>query len=268
MSRIAIVVSLALVAGCGPAMYRTVPDYQGRLPTHATVALMPPHVEVYRVSIDQTKTEGPFQLKEELVAEWSEAARGNVGQAISRRVLDDGSLALKISDAAQSRAVLQEHEDIRPMFEAVAMSVLAHGYEYVPPLKKDLLGYSLGPLPALREATGADAALFVYAVDHVLAAQLHAWNVFLAIMFSGGVRAPTGGGLPAYVLVPTSPPTVAGGANLIVAALVDLQTGDILWLAWQQWESGKLGAHDLRKASSAETLVGKVFEDLAASRGR
>jgi len=143
------------------------------------------------------------------------------------------------------------------MFEAVVMSVLAHSYAHVAPLKKDLLGYSLGPLPAVREATGADAVLFVYAVDHVLAPEVHMVNVMLAIA-SGGMFRVTGG-----LVVPIGGSfTLAVDPNLIVAALVDSQTGDILWLAWRHWQS----EDDLRKASSAESLAGMVFDDLAASR--
>jgi hypothetical protein len=262
----AIAVTLALLAGCAPVLYRTAPDYPARLHGNAVLAVMPIDVHVYRTTIPHDQPEGPIRFAHEPVTEWSEQAHGNLAKAIATRALADQTSIVRTLDAAPPREVEQELDDVRPMFEAVALCFLLHGVQGIAPIKTDLRGYSVGPLPAIRAATGADALLFVHAIDHVLGSEIHLLNAILAI-FGSSATVPTGSWLgPMTVPTPGGAPRLDVGANLLVAALVEPRSGDLLWLTWRGWPTGVVVTEDLRKASSAERLVREVFDDLAASR--
>jgi hypothetical protein len=87
----------------------------------------------------------------------------------------------------------------------------------------------------------ADALLFIRAVDHISSQGRIAQQVAFVIMAAAmGVR-----------LIPE------GGATALSIALVDADTGAILWHKFLR--SG--GAHDLRDSGSAARLVDQVFAD-------
>ena len=99
--------------------YRAHPQYDERSRSITTVATMPPVAKVY-----SRATSG-----RDLMDEWSETARKNLGQAMAKQVGPQGRLTLKQFDPTWSPAAQQEYEDIRPLFEAVALSALAHAYQ-------------------------------------------------------------------------------------------------------------------------------------------
>jgi len=168
------------------------------------VAVLPPDAKVYSLTAAGQR---------DLVEEWSEKARTNLAQALANQMARPGRLALKGFDLTQSPAAQREYEEARPLFEAVALSVLAHAYQHVPlryaPLKESIIDYSLGPLPSLAEASAADALLFVYASDHISTGG----RIVAGILFTVTIG----------LLTKSTP---VGGQTLIVTALVDPLTGD------------------------------------------
>lgn len=238
-----LVLALGLLAGCAIAPYRAHPQFEERSRTIKTVALLPPDVKVYRLTAGGVR---------ELMDEWSEEGRQNLVQAIAKRVGDDGRFVLKEFDPSQSPAVKQEFDEVRPLFEAVARSVLTHTYgpETTFQTKKERFDYTLGPLETLAGAADADALLFVHAFDHISTGGRVALNVFLVLLGAAG----------GVIIIP------AGGQTAIITALVDPKTGDVLWFNVR----GSGGAHNLREAASAESLVADAFEEFKkiAARGK
>lgn len=234
---------VGLLAGCAIAPYRAHPQFEERSRSIKTVALLPPNVKVYRLTAGGVR---------ELMDEWSEEGRQNLVKAIAKHVGNEGRFILKEFDPSQAPAAKQEFEEARPLFEAVASSVVAHTYrpETTFQTKKDRFDYTLGPLEALAGAAEADALLFVYAFDHISTGGRVALNVFLVLLGAAG----------GVVIIP------AGGSTGIMTALVDPKTGDVLWFNVK----GSGGAHNLREAASAESLVAAAFEDFKklAARGK
>ena len=228
------VLCLGLLAGCVAAPYRADPQFPVRSRAIRTVAMVPPDVKVYSLGAGGTR---------ELMDEWSETARKNMIAAIARQSVAGVGFALKEFDPAGSPQAKAELEDVRPLFEAVTLSAVAHTYGQTNQFetKKERFEYSLGPLPALAEASQADALLFVYAMDHISTGGRVALNVLMVIL---GAAART-------AIVP------AGGATIVFTALVDQKSGDLLWFDVR----GSRGAHDLREPTSVEGLVADAFAD-------
>lgn len=238
-----LLLALGVLAGCAIAPYRAHPQFEERSRTITTVALLPPDVKVYRLTAGGVR---------ELMDEWSEEGRQNLVKAIAKRVGDEGPFVLKEFDPSQSPAIKQEFDEVRPLFEAVASSVLTHTYrpETTFQTKKERFEYSLGPLESLAGSAEADALLLVYAFDHISTGGRVALNVFMMLLGAAG----------GVVIIP------AGGQTAIITALVDPRTGDVLWFNVR----GSGGAHNLREAASAESLVADAFEEFKkiASSGK
>ncbi len=238
------VLCLGLLAGCATAPYRADPQFPVRSRAIKTVAMVPPDVKVYSLSAGGTR---------ELMDDWSETGRKNMVASIARQSSTGAGFALKEFDPAGFPQAKAELEDVRPLFEAVTLSAVAHTYGQTSQFetKKERFEYSLGALPALGEASQTDALLFVYAVDHISTGGRVALNVLTVLL---GAAART-------AIVP------AGGATLVFTALVDQKSGDLLWFDVR----GSRGAHDLRDPASVESLVAEAFADFkkaAAGGGR
>jgi len=236
-------ISLALLVGCAITQpYRAHPEFEERARQIKTVALIPPDVKVYELSAGGVRQE---------MDQWSETPRGNVVAAVRKHLEAERGLALKEFDPARSPAAQQEFQETRPLFDAVGLSAMLHTYGEQTQTnfetKLQRFEYSLGPLPALTEAAGADAFLFVRAVDHVATGGRVALTV-LGVL----VGAATG-----VFIVPRP------GGTLIVTALVDPSSGDILWFS----RRGAGAGYDLRDPASAEGLVADVFEEFLKTAG-
>jgi hypothetical protein len=99
--------------------------------------------------------------------------------------------------------------------------------------------YTLGPVQSLAQAVDADALLFVYGADYI------STGGRIALQTVGMILAAAMG----VVVVPQGAPTI------LMAALVDPKTGDVLWFDFKV----SPGAHDLRKPESASDLVTQLF---------
>ncbi len=226
---------LVFISGCATTPYRANPQFEERLRSGLTVALLPPDVKVYQITAGEVR---------EQMDEWTDTARQNVLAAI-RKWIGSGRLTIREFDPAKFQAAREEFEDANPLFQAVALSAVLHTYrpETQFKTKMDRFDYSLGPLPALSEATEADALLFVNARDHISTGGRVARNIALVLL----------GAAAGVVIIPQ------GGVTAMAAALVDSRTGDILW--FNTHASG--GGHDLRDPASAEAFVAQAFEAFA-----
>ncbi len=223
--------------------YRASPQFEERLRSGLTVALVPSLVNVYQL---------PAGGQPELVDEWSEIARSNVDGAIRKQLQSVRALTLPELDPKISEMVRVEMEDARVLFRAVALSAAVHTYGYPNILFETKLkhfDYTLGPLPQLAEASGADALLFVHAVDYISSESRKALQT-TGVLLSVGLTVLGGAG---PFVVPR------GGPTVMWAALVDVRTGDLLW--FNRHVSG--GIHDLRDPASAEPFVADAVGPLA-----
>jgi len=234
--------AIAFLSGCATTPYRAHPQFEERLRSGLRVAVMPPDVKVYQI------TAGEVQ---EQMDEWTETARKNVVAAISKRLTGGGGLTIRDFDPTQSEAAREEFEDARWLFQAVALSAALHAYPTPVQLetKKERFDYTLGPLPTLAQASEADALLFVQGLDHISTSGRVARDVILTILAVAATAAARS---------PIIFPGPSGGVTGMWAALVDAQTGDVLWFN----KYSTAGAHDLRDPVSAEEFVSKTLEGL------
>jgi len=260
-----LVLVVSLLAACATP-YHLHNRFEERSRGIKTVAFLPPDVTVSRLSLGGAT---------EPVAKWSEVAHRNLTATIPTRFGGDGGIVLMPVDLDRSPEARQEYEDARRSFEAIAKGMLSlkdrvpvkeqeqlqddgiMGVVLVPEDQQQTLhetkdrpsDYSLGPLPSLGKATGADALLFVWTTDHVSTAGRHAvLGVFLPIVTSPFLLV----GLPLWV-----PPWASRGPTALAMAIVDPQTGDLLWS-----DARMKRGYDLRKTESAEALIAEVLNDL------
>ncbi len=222
-----------LLAGCATPHYRTHPQFEERLQAGMTIAVMPPDVKVYEVSAGEVP---------ELMDEWTDAARKNVVYAVRTQLPSKGAFTLREFDPTESDAAKEEFEDTAALFRAVAMSAALHTYPETGALfetKSKQFDYTLGPLPMIRQASGADVVLFIEGIDQISSGGRVARDVALLLV----------GAAFGVVIIPQ------GGLTAISAAVVDAQTGDVLWFN----QHAARGKYDLRKLDSAESCVGDAF---------
>lgn len=227
---------LALLSGCAATTpYRAHPQLEDRLRGGLRVAVMPPDVKVYEISIGEVR---------EQMDEWSAVARQNVLAAINKRLTSGGGLTIRDFDPIVSEAAREEFEDARSLFQAVSLSVALHAYPTPAQFetKIDRFDYTLGPLPTLAQTSEADSLLFVFGVDHISSGGRVARDVATVLI----------GAAFGVIIVPQ------GGITTIGAVLVDLRTGDLLWFN----KYSTAGVHDLRNPTSAEEFVAKALEGL------
>ncbi|GHE43109.1 hypothetical protein ACFOED_14110 [Vulcaniibacterium thermophilum] len=180
--------------------------------------------------------------------DWSETARRLLPAAL-RRELAGRSLQLQpdfdIPDDLDPASTLGQ---IVRLNEAVALSIT----QYSQPgsqlaTKRDPRGrarmdWSLGPgVATLREATGADYAMFVYVRDSYASGGRTALRVFGLLL-----GAAMGGVLD-----------IGGGLQVGVATIVDLRSGQVVWYNLIANQSG-----DLRDEDGARKTVRQVLQKL------
>ncbi len=164
--------------------------------------------------------------------EWSEAARRLYPEAVAR-VLDGAGKARKPDfDLPDDLEATSRLGQVVRLNEAVAMSIAVYtrSGSYLA-TKGRKLDWTLGEgVSELREATGADYALFTYIRDSYSSGGRAALRVlgFLAGAAVGQVV------------------DIGGGQQVGVATLVDLRTGQVVWFNLMANQTG-----DLRDAAGA-----------------
>lgn len=206
---------LLAVAGCAP------PTYHARLetlPRAGGVVLMPPDIELSEVSAG-----GVHEPK----AEWTAVARVNLDAALDAERQQRGLTMTRFDDSKLDPLRRAELDQIQNLHGAVGRAILR--YQFTPnqglPTKQGRFDWTLGTAARdLRQATGADHALFIWIRDSYASAGRAAVQVLAAI--AGAV-------VGVAVILP-------GGAQVGFASLVDLDSGDIVWFNRLARTSGDL----------------------------
>lgn len=174
--------------------------------------------------------------------EWSDTARRLYPEAVGRLLGDSGTERKPDFPVAEVPAGSRIGQLVRlNQAVAVSISVYSRPGSYLA-TKGRQLDWTLGPgVSELREATGADYALFTYIRDSYASEGRQAMRVlgFLAGAAMGSVV------------------DIGGGQQVGVATLVDLRTGQVVWFNLIAKQTG-----DLRDAEGTEITVARLLEGL------
>lgn len=219
MARI-IAVALALVAlvctGPGLAQSRNLAPGFETLPKGAKVAIMPTDIELFSISGG-----GVLEPK----ADWTEAASTYFRDALVQKKAALGLTAVELAEKDADDAA-----EINSLHGAIARSIGMHHFGALKlPTKDGKLDWSLGEsVHPIRQATGAEYALFSWVRDSYASAERKAAMIGLALLGVG----------------------IGGGMQVGYASLVDLKSGRVVWFNQLVRASG-----DLREPEkAAETL--------------
>ncbi|WP_267434019.1 hypothetical protein [Sphingomonas sp. GM_Shp_1] len=197
-------------------------------PGTATIVLMRPEIQAGSQS-----TGGSYEPN----ADWTDQARENLGKALAEAQGRLGNRVVSyVEPTGQGAAAAHEY---RALFTALADSVIT--YQFFPgnrlPTKKrdDSFLWSIGPeiakLPGLE---GADYALFVTTEDHFGSTGRKLLQIFAAGVAGVGV---------------------SSGVHKGFAGLIDLKTGDLVWLNADLAMGG-----DVRTPEGASKRVAQLLE--------
>lgn len=191
------------------------------------VVVLPANIKVYEVTAGDVSEEVP---------EWSAEVSKNVLKALSETIKSDKSLSEVGFPrlAPVSAAVVDEHIALYKLVADTAVSTeLDH--------KVRRFDFSIGPgLAALQRETGADAAIMVYGRDYVSTAGRKAKAVL--------------GNLPIVGAFTGPPPAL--GRSWVGIGVIDLRTGDLLWLNNETRGS----TSNLRDAADAKDIIRSIFD--------
>lgn len=192
------------------------------------------------VRVGAQSTGGMFEPN----ADWTDKARRNIDDALTKRQANLGNKVITAPVAYGDEARLIE--EYSALFAAVSQSVIQ--YQFFPgnrlPTKKrdnkaDVFEWSLGTgISQLPGASNADYALFIYNKDAYGSTGRKLLQFAAAL---GGV-------------------SVTSGEHAGYAGLVDLKSGDLLWLN----ADGAMGG-DVREVDGADKRVGQLLEEFPGS---
>ena len=228
--RTALLVACFIFSACAIAQSRLAPGFTA-LPKGATVAVLPTDIELFSISAG-----GVLEPR----ADWTEAAARNFRSAVLARQKSLGLVPREISEKE-----FEPFVEIGALHRAVANAIGMHHVSSIVlnlPTKEKRLDWSLGAsVQAIRQATGADYALFSWVRDSYVSDERKALMVGLALFGMG----------------------FGGGMQVAYASLVDLQTGRIVWFGDLYRASGDLRAED----RAGETLD-SLFKEFPAPAER
>jgi len=239
MSRVAAAVLLTMgTAGVAAAQERTAIKQGFELPAKSGKKIL-----VFRpkVSVGAQSTGGLFEPN----AEWTDQARKNIDAALKKRQADLGNVVLMAPEAYGDQARLVE--EYTNLFDAVSQAVVTYQFfvgNRLPTKKRDnkagVFDWSLGEgVRNLPGAKDADYALFIYNKD---------------------AFGSTGRKLLQAVALLGPGIAVKSGEHKGAAGLVDLKTGDLLWLNADFAMGG-----NVREPDGAEKRVGQLLEEFPGS---
>lgn len=222
---LAMVVVALLVTGCETANYKQTNELKRTKP-QPNVLLMPLDVELVELSA------GGVQ---EPKAEWTAAARAHMVTAIQ---LEKEAKGLRLVEFKNSEGS-ELPEQLVKLNRAVGKAVMMHQVNDLPiwklPSKQGKMDWSLGPqVQELRKQYDADYALFFYVRDSYSSPGRVA-AIAIAALF--GVAVP-------------------GGVQAGFATLVDLDSGDVVWINRLARGTGDLRTIEPAKESVKLLLTG------------
>jgi hypothetical protein len=239
ISRLAAAVLLALgIAGAASAQERTAIKQGFELPANSGKRIL-----VFRpkVSVGAQSTGGMFEPN----ADWTDKARANIEASLVKRQASLGNTIVPAPEAYGEPARLVE--EYTNLFGAVARAVVSYQFfvgNRLPTKKRDnkagVFDWSLGEgVRDLPGAADADYALFIYNKD---------------------AYGSTGRKLLQVVALLGPGVAIKSGEHLGYAGLVDLKTGDLLWLNADAAMGG-----DVREPDGAEKRVAQLMEEFPGS---
>lgn len=222
-----VVVAMFALSACATTSFYTSPT----LPKGAEnrrIVIMPVDVELSELSAAGIPVPK---------ADWTETAHTHVNKALTAAMQQRS--ATIVNDASDTRTAALDRDQLQliKLHGAVGRSILLHQFEAPTklPTKSDTFNWTLGPdARLLKEAYGADFALFTHVRDSYSSSGRVAVIIFAAIL---GV-------------------SVQGGQQLGFASLVDLNSGQIVWFNRLARNEG-----DLRTAEPATTSIDLLLKD-------
>ncbi|MEP7349308.1 MAG: hypothetical protein ABI668_05055 [Sphingorhabdus sp.] len=174
-------------------------------------------------------------------ADWTKEARDALHVALEKTLKSRSNEMKLMPELSGDDDVLMA--DYRSMFKAIADAAITH--KLFPgnrlPTKKDEFDWTMGSGTAkLGELGGGDYGLFFYTYDSYGSAGRKAMQAVGMIMGFG----------------------VTSGVHIGYAGLVDLKTGDLVWIN----ADVKMGG-DVRDAEGAEKRISQLLEDFPAREG-
>lgn len=169
-------------------------------------------------------------------ADWTRQARENVAAALKAAQSRLGNEVIEYDEGASGEGQLAT--EYGRLFGAVADSVIEYqffvGNRLPTKKRKDSFGWSLGAdIGKLRSLTGADYALFINTDDQYGSTGR---KILQVVALMGGVG-------------------VSSGVHVGHAGLVDLRTGELVWLNADRSMGG-----DVRTAEGAQKRVAELLE--------
>lgn len=194
-----------------------------------------------KVSVGAQSTGGMFEPN----GDWTDRARANIETALKERQVGLGNKVVMAPEAYGDQARLVD--EYSNLFAAVSNAVIQYQFfvgNRLPTKKRDnkagVFDWSLGEgVRDLPGARGADYALFIYNKD---------------------AYGSTGRKLLQAVALLGPGIAVKSGEHAGYAGLVDLKTGDLLWLN----ADGAMGG-DVREPDGAQKRVGQLLEEFPGS---
>lgn len=195
-----------------------------------------PRILVFRprVSVGEQTTGGMNEPN----AEWTETARAQIAAALEKEHAARGSQLVMVDSAEEEGDLGPLIADYTALFGTVAQNVLEHrmiGMGNRLPTKRDRFDWTLGEGAARLKALGGDYGLFLFTHDSY-GSDGRKVVQGLALLLGAG-------------LVPS-------GVHIGYAGLVDLDTGDLVWLNVDTQMGG-----DVRTAEGAEKRVRQLMEE-------
>jgi len=239
LSRLAAAMLLAMSAvSAAPAQERTAIKQGFELPAKSGKKIL-----LFRpaVNVGAQSTGGMFEPN----ADWTDKARANIEAALAKRQASLGNSVMLAPESYGEKAQLVE--EYTNLFGAVARAVVSYQFfvgNRLPTKKRDnkacVFDWSLGDgVRNLPGAQDADYALFIYNKD---------------------AYGSTGRKLLQAVALLGPGIAVKSGEHLGYAGLVDLKTGELLWLNADAAMGG-----DVREPEGAEKRVGQLLEEFPGS---
>jgi hypothetical protein len=223
---------LLMLAACGTTQNLTKKVQFTPPPGPFKIALMKPDVQL------SVLTAGGL---EEPNAAWTDNARENLSKALVDQVTARGGTLSLMQDLTADKTLMVA--DFERLHRVVGATIIIHKMSMSPdlPTKKDTFDWTLGNgAQAIREATGADYALFLFARDS---------------FSSGGRKALQVLGLASCAVGVCLAP--GGGSQIAFVSLADLKTGNIIWFNLLAKQTG-----DLRDPAGAVASVSALIAEM------
>lgn len=191
------------------------------------LVILPVNIEVKEVTAGGVK---------EIVPKWSKKAEKNITKSLSTLIKKNKRLRQvrlpRLSN--KTSKVVDEH---MALYKLVVNTASKIGWEH----KARRFDYGIGPgLAALRRKTGADAAVMVYGRDHVSSGGRITKSILAHIPF---VNIFTG-------------PAPSLGDSFVHVGIVDLRTGDLLWMNSEYRDD----TSNLTDYGDANSFIQDIFE--------